>query len=198
MNLNPFYKNPADKAMPYFEKIPGTIKPYYDDYINQGKQSLGTLMSKFQELIGNPSGALSSISEGYTRSPGYNFQMNEGINAANNAAAAGGMLGTPYHQRMATQVAEGVASKDFETWLAHALGLLNTGLAGEGDINNLGYRASDDLATSLGNNLKSEGGLAYNRQAESNKANGDFMSNIMAALTGGYSAYKHRNDPNYY
>lgn len=47
------FPNPADKASPYLDKVPGTIKPYYDPYINAGQGALGNLQGEYGALA-NP------------------------------------------------------------------------------------------------------------------------------------------------
>src|ERR1700751_3520310 len=106
------YTNPADKAMPYLDQIPDTIKPYYQPYIDAGQQSLSSLMGQYNTLLSNPGAIMNMAGGGFQQSPGYQFQMNQAINAANNAAASGGMAGTPYHQQNAAGMASNLANQD--------------------------------------------------------------------------------------
>ena len=182
MNLNPFYKNPADSAMPYLDKIPGTITPYFQPYISAGKDSMSTLMDQYNQLLSNPSDMLNKVGEGYQKSPGYDYQLREGLDAANKAAAAGGMLGTAAHQQDATQVAQDISNKDFEQWLQHALSLYGRGLSGEEGINQMGFNASTGLADDLAANLGNQAGTAYQSTANQNAANGDFMKFLSQGL----------------
>lgn len=192
MNLNPFSsdynKNPAEAAMPYLEKIPGTMKPYYDPYINEGKNALGTLMEQYMNLINNPMGQFNQIGQSFTESPGYQFQYNQALNAANSAAAAGGMLGTPAHQMEAASMAGGIANQDFYNYLSRALQQSQfgqqLGLGGLSDINQMGYGASNELANSLANNLTNQGNLQYAGTQQQNQANADMFNSLLGGITG--------------
>lgn len=161
--------NPATSAMPYLQQIPSTISPYYQPYINAGSSSLNQLMGQYTNLLTNPSMMLNNIGSGYTQSPGYQSQYNQAMNASNQSAAAGGMLGTPENQQQSAQMATDLANQDYWNYMNHALGLYQTGLSGEQGINQMGYGASNELANSLANNLQSEAGLTYAGQSEQNK-----------------------------
>lgn len=178
------YKNPADAAMPYFNQIPGTITPYYQPYINAGNQALSTLMKQYQTLLSNPDAIMKLAGSGFQSSPGYQYQYNQGMNAANQAAASGGMLGTPYHQQDAANMASNLANQDYYNYLNHALGLYNTGLSGEQGINEMGFKASDSLASGLASNLSNEAGLAYQGQMNNNQHSSDMWHTILGGLSG--------------
>lgn len=200
-------KNPADAAMPYLDKIPGTISPYYAPYIGAGTNAIGQEQGQFKQLLSNlpniqtqfnqltsdPSQIYNKFGAGYQKSPGYQFELQEGLNAANNAAAAGGMLGTPAHQETATSFATNLASKDFNDYLTHILGLYGTGLQGQQSLygaglngveglGQLGYNASNDLATNLANVLQSQSNLAYAGQANENQSHGGGLGSIFSGL----------------
>lgn len=189
------YTNPADAAMPYLDKIPGTITPYYDPYVNSGRDSLGTLQEQYNKLIQNPGAMLNSFGQGYDQSPGYNLEYNQGMNAINNAAASGGFLGTSGHQEQAGALASGLAGQDFYKYLSHILGLYGQGLEGEGQLNQQGYNASTGLAENLGSNLSQQGNLAYQGQANENASRSNLIKSLIeggvglltAAPTGGTS-----------
>ncbi len=186
MNLNPFAssnnKNPADAAMPYMENIPGMIKPIYSPYMDAGKNSLSTLMGQYGSLINDPSKTLSMLGSGYQSSPGYQFQMNQGMNAANNAAAAGGMLGTPGHQNQAASIASNLANQDFMSYLAHAMGLYQTGLNGMGGINQMGYGAANEYGNTLANNELNKANLAFQGQANQNATNSSLFNSLLGGI----------------
>lgn len=172
------YKNPADAAMPYLNQIPGTIKPYYDPYIQAGQQSLGDLMTQYGQLMNDPGQKFAQLGQGFQQSPGYQFQYNQGMNAANSAAQAGGMAGTPYHQQNAANMASNLANQDFYNYMGNIQGLYGQGLQGASGINQMGYNASNELAQSLAAALMNQGGMAYAGQNNQNTANSARMSNI--------------------
>lgn len=181
--------NPANAAMPYLNQIPGTLKPYYDPYISAGKDSLATLMSQFNNLVSNPGQTFSDLGQGFQQSPGYQFNYNQGMNAINSAAQAGGMAGTPYHQQNAGNMASNLANQDFYNYMGNVMGLYNQGLGGLSGINQMGYNASNELANSLAAALMNQAGMAYNGQANSNQANADRWKNIIGGASGLVSAF---------
>lgn len=170
--------NPYDSASKYFDKIPGTISPYFQPYINAGQGAMGQLQDQYGKLINDPAAMMGKIGQGYQQSPGFDWQMKQGMNAANNAAAAGGMAGSPQHQQQAATMATGLANQDYYNYLSRALGMYNTGLSGLSGINQMGYNASDQLAGGLANSLMNQGNLAYSGQAAQNQSQGSMWGDI--------------------
>ncbi|HLX54910.1 MAG TPA: hypothetical protein VKR58_13275, partial [Aquella sp.] len=107
---------------------------------------------------------------------------NQGENAINNAAAAGGMAGTAEHQQRAGELAENLANQDYYNFLTPALGLYGAGLTGEQNIANLGGNAASSLAESLASLLYQRAKLNYERGASKNKQNSDLFSNIFSNI----------------
>lgn len=199
--------NPYDAAKGSFDQIPGTISPYFNPYIEAGRSALPQLQNQYGSMMGNyqgvqnqynslmndPSAKYNQLASGYQRSPGYNWNMSQGMAAADNAAAAGGMQGSPQHQQQASTIATGLASQDFQNYLSHVLGLYGSGLQGNQNmftgglqgmqgINNQGYNASDTLAGALSSNLMNQGNLAFSGAAAQNQAQGTQMGDVMGGL----------------
>jgi hypothetical protein len=199
--------NPYDAASKYYDQIPGTMQRYFNPYISAGQGAMGQLQGQYGNLLGNysgvqgqynqlmndPNGFLSKIGAGYQKSPGFDWQMNQGMNAANNAAASGGMAGSPQHQQQAATMATGLANQDYYNYLNHALGLYNTGLQGNAGLygaglqglqgmNQMGYNASNELAGGLSNSYMNQGNLAYSGQAAQNQAQGSQWGDIFGGL----------------
>ncbi len=197
MNLNPFssnfYVNPADKAMPYLNQIPQTITPYYTPTIEAGNQSLSEIMRQYSQLVSNPSQKFNDLSQDYQQSPGYQFQYNQGMNAANAAAAAGGYLGNNAHQMSAASMSSNLANQDFYNYLSKIMDMYGSGLSGYQGVNQMGYGASNELANSLGNNLLNQSNMAYSGAKEQNKANGDLFNSLLSLGTGLFTAYNNRD-----
>lgn len=168
---SPDYNNPAKTASPYLDRIPETLRPYFQRYIDQGQQVDPTLQGQYTSMASNPSDFLKNISQGYQQSPGYQFRLNQALGGANNAAAAGGMLGSPAHQQQNEQVAEGLANQDYEGWLNHVMGLFGQGQTGLQGISNRSFGASTGYGENLANSLMNQAGLAYQGEAEQNKYN---------------------------
>lgn len=196
--------NPYDKASKFYDQIPDTIKKYFEPYMQQGQRAGGqlegqygqltglggNLMNQYGSLMNNPSDIMNKIGGGYQQSPGYKFQLDQAMNAANNAAAAGGMAGSPQHQQQASTMASGLANQDYWNYLNHGLnmygaglqgqqGLYGAGLEGLGNMYNRGFQGSSELGNSLANSLATQGNLSYAGQASQNKSRGDLFGNLI-------------------
>jgi hypothetical protein len=181
-------KNPSDAAMGYYNQVPGTLKPYYDPYINAGHGALNTLQGQYQNLLGDPGALMNKLSSGYKASPGYQYNVDEATRGANQAAAAGGMVGSPAEQAQLGKSISGMASQDYNSYLSNVLGLYGQGLSGTQGINQMGYNASNELAQSLANSLMNQGNLAYSGQANQNQSQGGGWGSLfggMGSLLGG-------------
>lgn len=179
------FKNPSKKAMPYLNQVPGTITPYYQPYVNAGQQALPQLSNMYNQMMTNPNEIINRLGAGYQQSPGYQWRLGQGEQAINNASAAGGMLGTPMHQQQAGELASNLANQDYDQYLQHVLGLLGGGVSGLQGMSQLGYGASSDLATSLGQNLMNQANLQYAGQANRNQMYGGLFGNVLGYLSGG-------------
>lgn len=191
------YQDPSQDAENTLNQIPGTITPYYQPYINAGNQALGALGTQYSNLIGNnynnlqsaltqmltnPASIVSQMGAGYQESPGYQWEMSQGLDAANNAAAAGGYLGTPQNEQFDTAMAEGIANQDYEQYLQNVMGVGKAGLKGVGSLygaglqgtqglNQMGYNASDALASGLAQYLNELATLQYASTVNQNEHN---------------------------
>jgi len=161
--------NPANSAMPYLNQIPGELNQYMSPYISAGQGALGQLQGQYGQLINNPAAITNKIGATYQSSPGYNFQVNQALGAANRAAAAGGMLGTPMEQQNIAGTVNQLANQDYGQYMNRELGLYGAGLSGLGNINQMGFGASSDLSNSLADYLMSQGNLAYAGQINQNQ-----------------------------
>lgn len=166
--MMPTYPNPANGAQQYLNQIPGTITPYYQPYIDTGHNALGTVNTQYNNLINNPTELMNSIGKTYQASPGYQYQVDQATNAANRAAAAGGMLGSPAEQQTLAGNINQMANQDYYNYVDRAMNSYNTGLSGMQGLNQMGYGASNELAQSLANALMSQAQLAYAGQANKN------------------------------
>ncbi len=163
--------NPAHAARPYLDKIPETLSPYFNPYIERGNRAGDFLEGQYGQMARDPAGFLASMSQGYQQSPGYQYRLNEALHGANNAAAAGGMLGSPANQAGNEQVAEGLANQDYEQWLNHVFDLFGQGHSGYQNFFNKGYGASTNYGEDLARALESQASLAYQGANARNKYN---------------------------
>jgi hypothetical protein len=189
--------NPAESGMPYLDQIAPTISPYYQPYIDAGQQALGGLMGEYGGLMDDPAARMNQIGSSFQQSPGYGFQYDQGMNAANAAAGAGGMAGTPAHQQQASTMASNLANQDYNNYLGNATGYYNQGLQGMSGINQMGYGASNELAQSLMSALMSQGGMAYAGQESANAEQGGITDQLMSiggSVMGAFSDVRLKKD----
>lgn len=176
------FNDPSKAAQQYYNQIPGVISPYYQPYIQQGQNAMNQLMPQYSQLINNPGGFLNQMGQGFHQSPGYQFQVNQALGAANRAGAAGGMLGSPEEQQNIASTVNNLADQDYYNWLGQASNMYGAGLQGLQGMNQMGFNASDTLASSLANNFMNQGNLAYAGQANQNQQRGGLFGQGLGLL----------------
>lgn len=182
-------KNPMNEANQYLNQIPGQAQPYYQPYIDAGKNALNTVQGEYGKLINDPGAMYNKFGEGFKESPGYQFKLKQALDAQGNASARGGMLGTPQDQYQASEVAHGMADQDFNDYMSQIFGMYGKGLEGEQGIENQGYGASTDYANMLSNILGQKGKMAYEGANAANQANAQGWSNIFGGIAGAGQGY---------
>lgn len=175
-------KNPANAAMPYLNQIPQIGQQYYSPYIKGGQNAGNLLNEQYQRLL-NPTSFMDELLKNYQESEGAKYQENQLNKEIGANAAAGGIAGTPEHQRQAAEMTQGILSKDMQQYLQNALGIYGGGIQGEQDIFNKGYGASGSLADLLGGTLNAQAGLAYQGQNQQNQ-NQNALVNALLGLAG--------------
>lgn len=158
----------------------------YYDQLNATGQKANTTYADALGLNGADAGA--AARSAYTTSPGYDFQMEQGLQALDRQRAASGSLASGGASADAIKYATGLASQDYGSWLDRLAGL-NTQYG-----NTTNARAA--ITTGLGDTLYGTGltkgqigwntetgkGNAY-AQAEMNKYN--VAGNTLGAAMGG-------------
>jgi hypothetical protein len=145
---------------------------------------MGTLQGQYGNLINDPTALMSQIGGKFQASPGYQYQVDQATRAANQAAAAGGMLGSPAEQAGLQKNVMGLANQDYYNFMDRGMKDYSMGLSGLGDINQLGYNASSGLANNLAQALMSQANLAYAGQQNKNQNRAGMWSGL-GGLFGG-------------
>lgn len=153
----------ARKASKLLAQQRAELPGYYNPYIQRGQRAGDALEPQYQQLLSDPSAVQQMLGAQYQQSPGYQFQYNQAMNAANQAAAAGGYLGTSAHQLQAGNTATGLANQDYWNYFNANRDLFGEGLRGTEGLYNTGYDATNNLATNMGNTYGSQANLAYTR-----------------------------------
>lgn len=164
-------EDPSKKANEYISKIPGQTAPYYQPYINAGKDMLPQLQSQYFGLMNDPGGMLNKMGASYQQSPGFKFALDQALGAAGRGAAAGGMAGSPMHEQENMGVATGLANQDYYNWLGNVTGLFGQGLQGGQNIANMGQQASGSMADMIAQSLAQQAAYKYQGQAAKNASN---------------------------
>jgi len=175
-------KTPADAANPYLNQIGQQTGQYFDPYNQAGQGAMQSLQGQYSGLLDNPGGKLNDIGQNYQQSPGFKFALQQALNSAGNAAAAGGMGGSPEHSQLAMQKATDLASQDYNNWLQQATGMYNQGLQGQQGMMNNGLQAGSSQANMIAQQLAAQAQNASQGQAQKNTNYGQAFSNIGQGL----------------
>lgn len=168
------YTDQSNQALGYYDQLNGTGSAANTMYGN----ALGL----------NGTSGTQAAQDAYTMSPGTQFSIDQGLQAAERARAASGMLGSGNTSADAIKLAQGYASQDYGDWLDRLNGL-NTQYG-----NTTNARAA--ITTGLGDKLYgtglTKGQIAWNTDtgignayanAEMNKYN--VAGNTLGAAMGG-------------
>lgn len=184
--------NPANAAMPYLNQIPGATMGFMSPFFNAGVGALPGLQEQYGGLLNNPGGKLNDIGKNYQQSPGFKFALNQALQGSGNAAAAGGMAGSPQHEQQNMGIATGMANQDYNNWLGQATGLYNSGLQGQQNLAGMGQQSGQQMADMIAQLLASQAGYGYAGQAAKNQQRSGLFGNLFGALgafPGMYQAY---------
>ena len=195
--------NPADSAQPYYDKIPGMLPGYYNPYIQQGQNATQpymqggawagqNLQSQLGQLTNDPGGMMNKFGAGFKQSPGYQFQVNQALGAANRASASGGMAGSPAEQQSIAGTVNGFANQDYYNYMNHVTGLYGQGLQGMQGMYNTGAQigenmydtsaqSSNDLASGLASSYMNQGNLSMTGQQDQNESQYGWLGALAGA-----------------
>jgi len=176
------WHNPASGASDIISQIPGAIGGYYDPYMNAGKQSLPILQQQYGNLVNDPGGMLNRIGGGFQQSPGFKFALDQALQGAGHAAAAGGMAGTPQHEQQNMNIATQLGNQDYYNWLNQATGMYNTGLGGFGGLAGMGFNASKSMADQIAQAMAAQAKLEYEGQNAANQHSGGGWGSLLGGL----------------
>ena len=174
-------KSPASAANKYLSQIPGQAHQAYDPYVQAGQGAMTQQQEQIKNLFGGQTQNM--LGESFKESPGYQYALKQALEAGNNAAAAGGMLGTPAHEQQNMEIGQGLASKDFNDYMNRQQDLYKTGFSGNQDINHMGLDANKQIMDLISQVLAQQGSNAYNTQAGKNAGQGDSIKALMQALS---------------
>lgn len=181
-------KNPGTAAANAIGQIPGQTQQYYSPYMDAGKGAMGDLQNQYKDLLSG--GVYDKLGAGYKESPGYQFKLKQAMTGGTNAAAAGGMAGSPMHQQQAMQMGNDIASQDFNDYMGKQMGLYGLGLSGEQGLNQMGFDASKGMADTTGNAMSQQAAYNFMGQQGANQRKSQGISDLFSGLgTGAASLF---------
>lgn len=188
-------EDPSAAASSYFEQIPGRVTPYYQPFIESGKQASDVANPIYGRMAQDPSEFLNAIMRNYSPSEGYKFKEKHLGQKLSNTAAEGGYAGTPYSQLEQGDLINGLLGTDMQQFLQNILGIQGGGLQGQENRIGRGYEASGNLANILGQNLASQGQYAFHGAQQRNQnsmdrrgQNFNFLNGLISSGAKAYGA----------
>lgn len=160
-------KNPADAGMKYLDQIPGAVGQYYDPWIQQGQQVM-----QHPEMAGQN---INQIGSQYQQSPGFKFALQQALQGAGHAAAAGGMAGSPQHEQQNMQLATQIGNQDYYNWLNPAMEMYN-------QTANRGFQGSSNMADQIAQALAAKSQLGYQGQVNKNQQQGSQWGDLLGGI----------------
>lgn len=172
-----------------FDQTQSNLKPYMDT----GQNALASLLRGIGLLPGgdNTIGQNASLVKPfsisqYQQSPGYAFQMQQGIDAINNSAAARGGINSGNTLKALDTYGQGLANQDYQQAYGNYVGqqqqlfnfLQTLSGSGQNAAANLGSLGSQ-TAGQIGQNIQAAG----NAQAAGTVANANSLNNLISGLT---------------
>lgn len=177
--------NPYSKSMSTLGQIPGQVSKLYQPYMSAGTQALPTLEDQYTQLLTDPGAMFNQMGQSFQQSPGFNFAMQQALQGSNQAAAAGGMAGSPQHEQQNQQLATNLADQDYYNYMNQVMGLYGKGLSGEQGLAQMGLQSTQDMSRTISNIMAGQAMM----QAQAAKAKGQSTSSGMAALLGGLTSF---------
>lgn len=163
--LNAF-NNPYDSSVNTLGDILGGFGKYKDEvsgnfnpYMQAGSGAIGTYQNALNQMQ-DPTKFMNNIMNQYQQSPWAKFQTQQGINAANNAGSASGMLGSGAEQKELADYAQNISSRDMQQYFNNAMGINNQYLGGYGHLMDNGLNANNMYSNFLNGLMNSQANVA--------------------------------------
>ncbi|HEX4044224.1 MAG TPA: hypothetical protein VHZ76_00980, partial [Gammaproteobacteria bacterium] len=152
-----FAQNPANASSPYLNQLTNSLQGIYSPWMGQqaqqslnpylqgGQWAQGGLQNATSNMINNPTGLFNQWGSTYQSSPGYNWQVGQAGEAANNAAAAGGMAGSQAEQQNIAGTVNQLANQDYWQYINNAQNLYGQGYQGLQNQYGIGAQAANNM-----------------------------------------------------
>jgi len=124
----------------YLGQAQGYMQPFY----GAGQDALKQLQGMFSQMQ-DPQKFYQQMMSGYQTSPQAQLQMSQAQKAANQSAAASGMLGSGAEQKGLAGYAQQLTSADQQQWLNNMMGIHSQAIQGLGGLEQQGFGAGGQM-----------------------------------------------------
>lgn len=155
---------PYDKAMEQYQKFLQMGQKTQQPWLEAGKGAIGDYQ-KWLESQKDPSNFINNLIGNYQESPYAHLLQQQAMNAGNNAASAGGLMGSSALMNQQMQNAGQIASGDLNTWLQNVLGINTQYGQGQNNLMTGGQNAANALTNMYSQMSKDMAEAAYGKEA---------------------------------
>jgi len=155
-----FGQNPYDADAEYMDQIPGVQQQYLAPYSQMGQTLLPQLAGGYGAMALHPSQVQAGLGQGFQQDPGYDWNVDQQMQAQNQAMAAGGMSGSPESQQFAENTSNQLANQQYQQYMNNQMRIAGAGVQGEQGLESQGYGASNQMANNMTDYLYNRGNLA--------------------------------------
>lgn len=119
----------------------------------------------------------SGATTAFTKTPGYDFRLSEGVKAAERSAAARGLLASGATMKAVQRYGEGLASDEYGNWWNRNAGLAGVGQAATDSTTQAGMNATNNITGAIGN----AGNARASSYANTGSAINSGINNVLSA-----------------
>ncbi|MBL4707466.1 MAG: hypothetical protein JKY48_03385 [Flavobacteriales bacterium] len=125
-----FQNNPYDQGINTYQQFPGQAHQFLDPYLQAGRQAIPEYEQQINQGIHQPWQLQDNIMGHYQQSPWAQEQMRATGRAMNNAAVAGGSLGSPNENLAMQERMRGIVSQDQQQYYQNSMEPYRMGMQG--------------------------------------------------------------------
>lgn len=176
--------SPYEASQQYAGQIPGQLHDIYSPYMQMGQRQMRPLEEQFRSLMEHPGSRLAEFGKGFQEDPGYQYEVQQATGAANRAAAAGGMLGSPAEQTSLAETINQMANQHYQQYLHNVMGLHAQGIGGTQRLEEQGYGATKAYGRGMTDYLQAQAQAAAASAAAKQKEQQSRSSGIGGVIGG--------------
>lgn len=169
-------QNNANQALGLEKAAQGQSQQNLSPYVQSGQQALGNIQN-----LGSFS---APTAQQAAETPGYQFQLQQGLKALQNSAAARGGLLSGGTSKAINDYAQGQAASNYGNTYNRALQTYQTNFGNQYALAGQGLQAGSNLSQLGQSNANAQGGILQNSAQEQAQA----IQNAGAARASGYAA----------